>query len=101
MKKLLLLILLPFLFGCSGKSLMADIPMAGFDRFEYHRAGNMSSLHIVATGAIMDEDYVVIDKVTVLADYGPFVNFNIILEGYSRERSDIEIKDVTGKVVIE
>lgn len=87
MKKLLLVLcLLPLLFGCSGKSLMADIPMAAFDKFEYHRAGNVSSLHITASGAIMDEDYVVIDKVHVIADYGPWVNFNIIVEGYSRER---------------
>jgi len=89
-KKLLLLMLLPFLFSCSGKSLMQDIPMAEFERFEYHRAANFSSLHIVATGAIMDEDYIVIDHVSLQADYGPFVNFNIKLEGYARER----IKDV-------
>lgn len=94
MKKLQLLIiiiLLSFLFSCSGKSLMQEIPMAAFDKFEYHRAGNVSSLHITATGAIMDKDYVVIDNVNIIADYGPFVNFNIILEGYSRERvPDIE-----------
>lgn len=95
MKQLLIILLSFLLFGCSGKSLLRDIPMAGFDKFEYHRAGNMTSLHITATGAIMDEDYVVIDFVNVIADYGPWVNFNILLEGYSRERVKGDEVEVT------
>jgi len=86
MKKLLLLIIPFLLFGCSGKSLMQQIPMAEFENFEYHRAGNFSSLHIQAQNAHMDKDLIIIDSVSLQADYGPFVNFNIKLEGYKRAR---------------
>ena len=65
---------------------MREIPMAEFDTFEYHRAGNLSSLHIQAENAHMDKDIIIIEKVSLQADYGPFVNFNIKLEGYKRAR---------------
>jgi hypothetical protein len=86
--KYLFLLLFPFLlFSCSGKSLLHEIPNAEFTKFSYHRAGNMSSLHIEARNAKMDNNEIVIESVTVQADYGPFVNFNIRLEGYKRIRA--------------
>ena len=74
---------------------MQEIPMAEFKNFEYHRAGNFSSLHIQAKNAHMDKDIIIIDNVSSQADYGRFVNFNIKLEGYKRARiKDGKIEDI-------
>jgi hypothetical protein len=74
--------------GCStGKGLLSQIPMAEFERFEYHRAGNMTSMDMVARDSKIDGDSILVDEVSIKADYGPVINFNIFLKGYKRQIS--------------
>ncbi len=84
MKKLLIIIFCLLLTSCSAKSLIAEIPDHEFTKFEYHRAGNVTSADIVAINAVRDENGVAIESVKITADYGPFVNFNVSIEGYYR-----------------
>lgn len=80
------------LSGCSQKSLINEIPLVEFDKFEYHRAGNFSSAHISAENSSITEKEVHIEKLSIQADYGPAVNFNITMEGYKRELTPSERK---------
>jgi len=68
--------------GCAGPELLSKIPNNEFSNFEYHRAGNATSVDIVAKGAKKTPDGIQVDNVDIKADYGPFVNFNIKLENY-------------------
>lgn len=89
---LLILLLVIFLSGCSAMSYLDIIPPnTAFTNFEYHRGGNVTSAHIVATDAIFLEDgSVLIDSVNINADYGPAVNFSIKLEGYEVTPSAVQ-----------
>ena len=80
------------LSGCSQKSLIREIPLVEFNKFEYHRAGNFSSAHISAENSSINDEAVQIEKLSIQADYGPVVNFNIIIEGYKRELTPQERK---------
>lgn len=81
---LLVLLLIFPLIGCSSKNLLNKIPDHEFKSFEYHRAGNATSTHIVATNAIRVGNMVEIEKIKISSDYGPFANFLIIIEEYKR-----------------
>lgn len=72
--------------GCGYHSLMDKVPNHAFTRFEYHRGGNFSSTHISAMNAIKIDGAVLIEKMTLTSDYGPFVNFTILVE-------DLELGD--------
>lgn len=85
MKKLILLAAILFCTGCTGKGLLLEIPNTAFERFEYHRAGNMTSMHILAIDSKRTNDTYTIKSVHVIGDYGPFANFNIKIDGYKRE----------------
>lgn len=85
----LIVIAIAFAFamvGCSYKALLGKIPDVEFDEFTYHRAGNFTSADITAKGCRYDgdKDSLIVDDVSVKADYGPFLNFNIGLKGYKR-----------------
>ena len=80
------------LSGCSQKSLIYEIPLVEFKKFEYHRAGNFSSAHITAENSSINDEAVQIEKLSIQADYGPVVNFNITIEGYQRELTPSERK---------
>ena len=86
MKKFLLVLAAGLLLsGCGYHDLMSKIPNTAFDRFEYHRGGNFSSAHITAIDAIKVDGSVYVGKATLTSDYGPFVNFTILLEGLELE----------------
>ncbi len=86
MKKILILLaMVIMLSGCGTKTFLGEIPGHEFKRFEYHRAGNATSTHIIATDAVRDDGYLLIDSIHITADYGPFANFVIKLEGYGQE----------------
>lgn len=78
---LLALVACGLLGGCGYHDLMAKIPNTAFKRFEYHRGGNFSSAHITAVDAIKIDGSVYVGEATLTSDYGPFVNFTILLEG--------------------
>jgi len=85
MKRILLLLVLSFILtGCSITGTLEKIPNHEFTRFEYHRAGNATSTHIVATNAKKVDGKIQVEKATVSVDYGPFANFLIMIEGYKR-----------------
>jgi hypothetical protein len=85
MKRLFfLLIICLTAFGCADR-LISKVPSAEFRNFEYHRAGNMSSAHIKATNSKVKDDQIEIEMLNIQEDWGPFVNFNILLEGYKRK----------------
>lgn len=97
MKKLIVFIIICLgsflLTGCSSKGLLNELPKISCESYESHRAGNFSSSHIYADGVVVTDDKVGIEKLRITADYGPFVNFNIIIKGYSRIRTN-DVKDV-------
>ena len=74
------------LSGCAtGQGLMDMVPNAEFKRFEYNRGANFTSMHIVAINARKTlGGEIEVEKVNIIGDYGPWVNFNITLEGYRR-----------------
>jgi hypothetical protein len=80
-KLVILLTVVLILSGCAGNYL-DKIPNGGFTRFEYHRGGNVTSAHIIATDAVAENGIVLVDKIDIHADYGPFLNFEVKLEGY-------------------
>lgn len=82
MKKLLLLVFIIVLSGCVS---LDNIPRVEFDRFEYSRAGNVTSASIVATGARKEGDSIKIDHVSIIENWGPVLNFKLIIEGYKRK----------------
>lgn len=82
--------------GCAtGKGLLLEIPTAEFESFEYHRAGNMTSMDISARNSKLDGDSISIEEVSIKADYGPTVNFNLSLKGYKRKISDFVKEQIT------
>jgi hypothetical protein len=74
--------------GCSGcvshKGMLREIPEAEFKEFSYHRAGNVTSADIVAKNAKIENGKISIGAIDIKLDYGPAVNWNIHIEGYSR-----------------
>lgn len=72
-----------FMSGCT--NYLAKIPNGEFESFEYHRAGNITSSDIVATGAKKSDDGVVIEELIIKTDYGPLWNANVRIKGYKRE----------------
>ena len=89
MKRLLLtsLVLATLMAGCQGcsmKSLLNEVPDGEFKNFEYHRAGNGTSAGITASNAAIQDGQLTIEQLSIKADYGPFVNFNIKLEGWKK-----------------
>lgn len=87
-----ILFLLVLLVGCGGyKKLLTQVPDVEFESFTYHRAGNVTSATITATGAKLAGDVLTVDDLTITADYGPFVNFNINMKGYRRDLSNVPI----------
>lgn len=84
MKKLLLILVSCLLVsGCGFHNLINKVPNQAFSKFEYHRGGNFSSTHITAKNAIKVDGEMIIESLVLTSDYGPFVNFTIILEDYS------------------
>ena len=74
------------LTGCgTADKLLNKIPSSEFKTFEYHRAGNATSADIVAIGSSIKDGYLTIDSLSIKEDWGPFVNFNMKMEGYKRK----------------
>lgn len=84
MKLSILIITALLLSSCSATNLIGKIPNAQFDRFEYHRGGNVTSADVQATNAVITDGELKIQELRIKADYGPMVNFNIYIEGYRR-----------------
>ena len=90
MKYIILLISIVSLTGLSSCSsifptangMLDKIPHVEFDKYEYHRSGNVTSADITAIGGVINEDELMIESLHIKADYGPMVNFNILIEGY-------------------
>ena len=70
--------------GCTLNEAINKVPTAEFKTFEYHRAGNMTSVDIEAKNSKVEGGTLVIEELDIKADYGPFSNFNIFIEGYKR-----------------
>ena len=78
------LIVLALCSGCATSRLIDKIPYASFDKFSYHRAGNVTSADIQATGANFDGKVMAIQSLNIQEDWGPAVNLSISIEGYKR-----------------
>lgn len=70
--------------GCSLQNELNNIPQIDFDILEYHRAGNGTSADIRAEGSSINGCSQVVKSLSVRADYGPFVNFSIDIQGLKR-----------------
>lgn len=73
------------LTGCGINPLLGKVPDYEFKRFEYHRAGNATSTHITAENAKRVDGKQEIGSLKITSDYGPFANFNIVIDGFSRD----------------
>ena len=88
-KGLILLVFVLLIFGCVPyNEMIKRIPLVEFNSFSYHRAGNITSASITATGARIENGVITIDDIHIIEDYGPFVNFDIQLHGYRRKIGD-------------
>ena len=92
-KVLTLLLVLLSVSGCAGYTHMLNaIPYAEFGEFRYSRGGNFSTATISASnawfegGAPGETGTLVIGDATITVDYGPFVNFDVYIENWHRER---------------
>ena len=75
---------LAMLNGCATSRLIDKIPYASFDKFSYHRAGNVTSADVQAVGASFDGKVMTIKSLDIQEDWGPAVNLSIRIEGYKR-----------------
>lgn len=87
------LLVILFLAGCSPMTYLDDLPNTSFGVFEYNRAGNVTSAHILAENGIMEHGTLLVEKVLIKADYGPFINFSVRIEDFERTTDDKETKE--------
>lgn len=88
MKNIFLIMIVALLCqGCAGcaSRLIDKVPQAEFEKFSYHRGGNVTSASVVAAGSQIKDGVITIDSLEVQENWGPAVNFTITLEGYKRE----------------
>ena len=83
------------LCGCANyQALLDKIPNAGFEKFKYSRAGNVSSASIVCEKANIDGEGISIDRLYILENT-PFVNIDVELIGYHRKFGKGQSKTIT------
>ena len=79
---------LAMLSGCASTRLIDKIPYASFDKFSYHRGGNVTSADIQATGASFDGKVMAIQSLSIKEDWGPAASLSIYIEGLRRYVSE-------------
>jgi len=84
-----LLFALVLLQGCATSRLIDKIPYASFDKFSYHRGGNVTSADIQATGASFDGKIMTIQSLNIKEDWGPAASLSISIEGYKRYANEL------------
>jgi hypothetical protein len=84
LKKLIILALsCCFLASCASlDKRIGKIPKCEFTKFEYVRGGNVTSASISAENSIIEGDYLHIESIRIDENFGPAVNFHVVLEGF-------------------
>ena len=80
--------------GCADR-LISKIPHAEFDKFSYHRGGNVTSASVTATKSRIKDGKITIESLEVQEDWGPAFNFTVTLEGYKRKIEPVVVERVT------